>query len=420
MAKKIWLRIIPLITGVFFFSYLDRVNIGFAAVTMNRALGFSNAVFGAGAGAFAIGYALFGIPSTLILHRVGARLWISCMMIGWGVCSALTALVTTPMQLYVVRMALGLCEAGFIPGVIFYFTHWFPNQYRGRALSSFYSIGPLGLLIGGPASSALQSLNGAWGLAGWQWLFVVEALPTVFLAVAIYVLLVDRPSSAHWLSATEKQMLGDMLSSEHAGILSSKTAVSPWQGIRNARVWALAMVYLCIGTSGIGAVFFLPLMIKSMGFSVRTTGLLAGLPGIAAALALPLWGIWRDRSGRGELVVGFACCAIALGLSGAAVLMPSPWALLPISVAMMGFYGSLAAFWTVPSTFLVGASAAVGIGFINVVGNLGNFTGPALLGAAADQWGKYSTGLWLLAAIAATAVAILVAGADSRTKRVVL
>jgi ACS family tartrate transporter-like MFS transporter len=215
-------------------------------------------------------------------------------------------------------------------------------------------------------------------------------------------------------------MLGDMLSSEHAGILSSKTAVSPWQGIRNARVWALAMVYLCIGTSGIGAVFFLPLMIKSMGFSVRTTGLLAGLPGIAAALALPLWGIWRDRSGRGELVVGFACCAIALGLSGAAVLMPSPWALLPISVAMMGFYGSLAAFWTVPSTFLVGASAAVGIGFINVVGNLGNFTGPALLGAAADQGGPYSTGLWLLAAIAATAVAILVAGADSRTKRVVL
>jgi ACS family tartrate transporter-like MFS transporter len=399
---------LPLLTIVFFFSYLDRVNISFAALTMNQALGFSNTVFGRAAGAYAIGYALFAIPSTLLLHRLGARRWISFIMIAWASCSAATAFVRTPQQLMAVRLLLGVAEAGFIPGVIFYFGYWFPSEFRGRALSSFYSIGPLALLIGGPASSAVLSLDGHLAMAGWEWLFIIEALPTVLLAVLVYFVLPDHPAQARWLSVEERQAIDARLSIERLEVERLHTGASPWRTLLRPPVLALAAVYLGIGTSGIGAVFFLPLMIRSMGFSVWNTGLIAALPGMAATVALPFWGWWTDRSRKRAAVVATGCGAIAGGLACTAALLPSPWALIPLSIGMIGFYGCLAAFWALPSAFLTGAAAAAGIGFINLAGNIGNFTGPYLLGWISDATHSYGMGLACLAAIAAIAAGVLV------------
>lgn len=407
--RKVWWHLLPLLTVVFFFSYLDRVNISFAAVTMNQALGLSNTVFGMASGAYSIGYVLFAIPSTLLVHKLGARRWISTIMAAWALCSAATAFVQTPAQLLLVRLALGVAEAGFIPGIILYFTEWFPSERRGRALSAFYCIGPLALLIGGPLSSALLSLDGHGGLAGWQWLFLLEALPTLVLAAIVFAVLPDRPANARWLSDLERTSLMTRLAAERACI---ETGDAGHHGplsrvIFQPRVLRLALVYLSIGTSGIGAVFFLPLMIRSMGYSVLNTGLVAALPGIAAAIALPFWGWWTDRARNPSAVVATACGAIALGLAGSALLMPSPFALLPLSLAMIGFYGCLAAFWALPSAFLVGAAAAVGIGFINLAGNIGNFTGPWLLGWISDRTHSYGAGLIGLAALAALAAGIL-------------
>jgi MFS transporter, ACS family, tartrate transporter len=399
--RKVGRRIVPLMALVLLFNYLDKVNIGFAAVTMNRDLGFSNTVFGAAAGFFAIGYALFGIPSTLLLHRVGARRWISVIMVAWGLCSAATAFVSTAGEMLIARLVLGVAEAGFTPGMIFYFSQWFPSRYRGRVLGAFLLIYPFSLVIGGPFSTALFSLNGSFGLHGWQWLFLIEALPTVALAAVVFALLKDTPADATWLSSAERSWLQTRLAGENARIENTTTGTSIWRQLGSNRVWLLVAANVGLSTSGIGAYFFMPLIIQSMGFSVRNTGLLVALPGIAATLMLPLWGIWADRARHRENVVATACGLIMLGLLGAAPLLPSAWAIIPLSIAMVGFFGGLVAFWTLPSQFFIGASAAIGIAFINIMGNLGTFTGPYLLGWLSDLTGTYEVGLMSLAAIAA-------------------
>jgi ACS family tartrate transporter-like MFS transporter len=405
VRKVIW-RIVPLMALVLLFNYLDKVNIGFAAVTMNKDLGFSNTVFGAAAGFFAFGYALCGVPSTLLLHRLGARRWISVIMVAWGVISAGTAFVSTAREMLIARFILGAAEAGFTPGMIFYFSLWFPNRYRGRVLGAFLLIYPFSLVIGGPFSATLFSLDGSLGLHGWQWLFLIEALPTVVLALVVFVLLKDRPADAGWLSAAEHTWLRAELANEAQSIESAATKPARARPWRERRAWLLLAVNVGLSTSGIGAYFFMPLIIQSMGFSVKNTGLLVALPGIAATVLLPLWGIWADRAKRRETVVGAACALIMLGLLGAAPLLPSVWAIIPLSIAMVGFFGGLVAFWTLPSQYFVGAGAAIGIAIINIMGNLGTFTGPYLLGWLSDKTGTYEAGLMSLAAIAA-ATAIL-------------
>jgi MFS transporter, ACS family, tartrate transporter len=401
--RKVAWRIVPLMAVVLLFNYLDKVNIGFAAVTMNKDLGFSNTVFGAAAGFFAIGYALFGIPSTLLLHRVGARRWICVIMVAWGLCSAATAFVATSGQMLVARFILGMAEAGFTPGMIFYFSQWFPSRYRGRVLGAFLLIYPLSLVIGGPLSTALVSLNGVLGLHGWQWLFLIEALPSVALAALVFALLTDTPAKGTWLSPTERVWLQTQLTGEEARarIENANAESTLWRQLGTKRVWILVAANVGLSTSGIGAYFFMPLIIQSMGFSVRNTGLLVALPGVAATVILPFWGIWADRAKRRETVVAAACVLIMVGLLGAAPLLPSAWAIIPLSIAMVGFFGGLVAYWTLPSQFFVGATAAVGIAFINIMGNLGTFTGPYLLGWLSDLTGTYEAGLISLAAVAA-------------------
>jgi ACS family tartrate transporter-like MFS transporter len=401
---KVWWRIVPLLALVLLFNYLDKVNIGFAALQMNKELGLSNSVFGVASGLFSFGYALAAVPSTLALERIGARRWMSYMMVAWGLCSAGTALVSRPGELVVARVVLGVAEAGFTPGVILYLTYWFPAEYRGRVLASFLLILPLSLVIGGPISGALLSCNGLLGLAGWKWLFLCEGLPTVLLAGIVAGLLADRPGNARWLSNAEKTWLIGQLDEtrpEKTGLVATLRALANW------RVVLLAAALLGITTSGGGALIFLPIVIRSMGFSVGATGLVAALPAVVAAFVFPLWGIWTDRSPRREGVVAVTCLAVSVGLCGAAALLPSPWALVPLTIAFVGFFGSVVPFWTLPPSFLSGASAAAGIALINIAGNLGGFSGPALLGWLSDATRSYNGGLAGLAGPAALAGVIL-------------
>jgi len=406
---KVWWRIVPVLMLGAFCSYLDKVNIGFAALTMNEALGFSNTVFGVGAGLFAIGYALFGIPSTLMVHRIGARRWIAFIAIAWGLFSAGTAFVETPVELFSIRFLLGAAESGYNPGVIFFLSLWFPEEYRGRALGTFMMIGPIGMLIGGPVSSVLLSWDGFLGLDGWQWLFIVEAMPTFFLAALVFFVLADSPAHAAWLSRPERQWLELKLKTERKRIRERQAA--PHNGVLGTfldkRVWILAAVNVGIGTSGIGAIIFLPLVIKSMGYSAWESGLISAIPSGAAAILLPAWGVWSDRARHRESVVIAACAMVFVGLLGTALLLPSSWALVTLCIAMIGFYGSIVSFWTLPSTFLVGASAAVGIAFINIAGNVGMFTGPSIVGWLSDISGTYRAGLACLAVVSSISALIL-------------
>jgi ACS family tartrate transporter-like MFS transporter len=410
LTLKVWWRVVPLLALVLLLNFLDKVNIGFASLQMNQDLGLTNTVFGVAAGLFAVGYALAAVPSTVLLQRVGARRWISLVMVVWGLCSAATALVSRPSELFAARLALGAAEAGFTPGVIFYLNSWFPNEYRGRVLGSFLLILPLALVIGGPLSALLLSWNGWLGLAGWKWLFIVEGLPSALLAVLVLKFLADSPRDAQWLSENERTRLVEQLAAEGARISPLGPHTSPWRTLSDARVVLLALVYHGIAMSGTGALIFLPLVIRSMGFTTRLTGVVAALPALVAALSLPLWGLWSDRSRRREWVVVASCVAIAVGLAGTAVLLPSWLALLSLAVAFVGFFGSVAPFWTLPSSFLTGASAAAGIAAINVAGNLGSFSGPVLFGWLSDLTRSHRAGLTGMAMFAAAAGVLLIAG----------
>lgn len=410
---KVWRRIVPLLSLALLCAYLDRVNIGFAALTMNEALGLTNTTFGFAAGVFAVGYALFAIPSTLMLHRFGARRWIAFIAIVWGVCSAATAFVSTAPELFVVRFLLGAAEAGFAPGAILCFTIWFPSAYRGRVLASFLLISPLGFLVGGPLSSLLLSLDGLHGFAGWQWLFVVEAAPTLLLALALLVWLPDAPSRVHWLNAKEKAWLEGILAAERDAITEARPAAGSVRGaFLDVRVWLLVAVNLAAGTAGIGATMFLPLIVQSMGFSTWEAGFVVTLPALAGGLSLLVWGVVSDRAKNRSLVIAMACAVLATGLLAGALVLPSQWAIAALCLAMAGYNGAVVALWTLPNTFLTGAGAAVGVSIVNVASHLGAFTGPVLLGAVADGAHSYASGLVGLAASAALAIglALVLAG----------
>jgi ACS family tartrate transporter-like MFS transporter len=411
-------RIVPLLAAVLLLSYLDKVNIGFAALQMNKALGLSNSTFGLAAGLFALSYALAAIPSTILLRRVGARRWISWAMLVWGLCSAATAFVASPKQLMLARVALGAAEAGFTPGVIFYLNSWFPKAYRGRILGSFLAILPVSIVVGGPLSSALLSWDGLLGFSGWQWLFLIEGLPTVLLALAVRVFLADTPDDARWLSAKDLAWLKTQLDAEANEIAVSHAAKPSQTGSRRAllrrRAAHLGLVYLGISTSGAGALMFLPLLIRAMGFSMRASSALAAFPALISAAMLPLWGYWTDRAQRREWVVAATCLSLCVGLAGTAIVFPSPWALIPLTLAFIGYFGSVAPFWTLPSSFLTGVAAAASIAAINVTGNIGAFFGPALLGSLSDRFGSYSPGLYLMAIVAlGTSIGVLISDGKS-------
>ncbi len=383
-AKVGW-RLIPFLMLLYFVAYLDRVNVGFAQLQMKSDLGFSDAVYGFGAGIFFLGYFLFEVPSNLVLHRVGARIWIARIMITWGLISALTLFIRTPTMFYVARFLLGLAEAGFFPGIILYLTYWYPAEKRSQMTAWFMSAVALSGLIGGPVSGwILHSFHGHSGLAGWQWLFLLEGLPAIVLGLVVLLFLDNGIAQARWLSDAEKKLLQDRIASESQG----KTHVSALQAVGSPRVWLLALVYFSVVMGLYGLGFWLPLLFKTTGVSDSLTiGWLVAIPYGVSIVAMILVGRHSDAKRERRWHVAIPALLGALGL-----LLSTLWtdntlgAVLTLTLATCGIMTVLPLFWSLPTAFLTGTAAAAGIALINALGNLAGFFGPSIVG-----WVKQTT-----------------------------
>jgi len=396
VLRKIGWRILPFAMLLYFVSFIDRVNIGFAALTMNKDIGLSPASFGLGAGIFCCGYFLFEVPSNLILHRVGARVWIARVMISWGIVSGTTAFVHGPIGFYVLRFLLGLAEAGFFPGMILYFSYWFPASHRAAAISVFMAAAPLSTALGSPLSGALMELHGWHGLAGWQWMFLIEAVPAVLLGVAVLFLLTSRPENATWLTAQERGWLVETLKHEQQNTPRSH---SIWQGLMDRRVLVLALIYF--GTSaGLYALgIWSPQIIARFGLSPLEVGWLNGAPGIAAVVAMVLWSRHSDRTGERTWHVVIACLLAAAGLFYCGVAASLTGVLVALTLVNIGISASKPPLWSMPGRFLTGPAAAAGIAAINALGNLGGFVGPAVIGILKGWTGSFLGGLYFVAGL---------------------
>jgi ACS family tartrate transporter-like MFS transporter len=399
--RKVAWRLIPFMGLMYFIAFLDRVNIGFAALTMNADLGLTQSMFGLASGIFFIGYVLFEVPSNIVMERVGARLWIARIMISWGLLSAATAFVSTPNDLYVLRFLLGVAEAGFFPGMILYLTYWFPPAWRGRILGAFMMALPLSNVIGSPVSTAMLSLQ-AYGLHGWQWMFLLEATPAVVCGFAVLVFLCDGPAKVSWLTREEQNWLQTELARERTG---TTVAHSSLAGLREPRVWFLGLVYfgMLVGTYGCG--FWLPQIVKGFGnLSNLEVGFATALPYATAALTMYVWGKHSDSTGERTWHIALATFVGAIGLAASAYWGNAPVAALAaLCLSVMGLYAALPVFWTLPTSLLAGSAAAAGIALVNSIGNMGGFLGPTLVGYVTEATGSYAAALWTLAGVAALA-----------------
>jgi ACS family tartrate transporter-like MFS transporter len=415
--RKVYIRLLPLLFLAYFICYLDRINVGFAALTMNKDLGFTATVYALAATAFFWGYCLFELPSNIVLEKVGARIWIARIMITWGLFSAATAFVTGATSFAGVRFFLGVCEAGFFPGMILYFTYWFPARYRGRVVGWFMTAIPVAIFLGGPIStSLLVELDGLLGLAGWRWLFLCEAAPAVILGIVVLFYLTDRPAKAKWLEPHEREWLVAELAAERSAVEQVRV-YTVLQSLLNLRVLALAVIYLGIGTASLGLVLFLPQMIKQLGVSNLMTGFATSLPYIVGTIGMIVCGYITDGMHERRWNLFFTCLVAALGLFAAALLTGSLWALAGIAAATVGFYGMKTSFWPLPSTFLSGTAAAAAIAAINSIGNLGGLIGPVAVGWLKDTTGSFEAGVYFLAGCALISAVVTVLMVHERRPR---
>lgn len=402
-------RLIPVMALMYVASFLDRVNVGFAILTMKQDLGFSPEVFGLGAGIFFWGYFLFEIPSNLMLEKFGARMWMCRIMVTWGLISMATAFVQGPTSFYILRFLLGLAEAGLYPGMILYMTYWFPQATRARFIALFLAAVPAASVIGAPLSGWLLGLNGI--LHGWQWMLLLEGLPSLVLGIAVLWLLPDRPATAPWLSAEEKQILEARLADDRRNDIGKHTMSGFWEMLRDKRIWILIIpdFSIVIGLYGMG--LWMPQMIKDLGFSNLETGFLVALPYVVSMVGMVLLGLSSDRSGDRVWHVAGAAFAGALGLIGVVLFANPVLIMLSFCVAAFGIYGALAVFWTLPTAILRGMAAAGGLALLNSFSNLGGFFGPTLMGWLKQSTGTYTMGMLALAAMLAFAgISTLVIG----------
>jgi len=392
---------------LYFIAYLDRVNIGFAALSMNEDIGLSAAAFGFGAGVFFIGYCLFEVPSNLILHRVGARRWIARIMLTWGIISGAMAFVQGPMSLYVLRFLLGVAEAGFFPGIILYLSYWFPARHRAGVTALFMAAVPISIALGSPLSGALLTMDGLLGLRGWQWLFLIEAAPAVILAGVVLVYLTDRPKDAHWLDEEEKAWLIAEMKAEETAVSNAHATQSVLRALTNPKVLALALIYF--GTSaGLYTVgIWSPQIIAQHGVGPVATGFINSVPPILAVLAMVVWARHSDYTGERNWHVVIACLVAAAGLAMAANTTGLLMVVLALVLVSAGVSSAKPPLWSIPTQFLTGSAAATGIAAVNSIGNLGGFAGPYIIGWMKDRTGGYAGGLLSVAA-ALTISAILV------------
>jgi MFS transporter, ACS family, tartrate transporter len=398
--RKVYWRILPFTGLLYLICYIDRANVGFAALTMRGDLGLSQAAFGLGAGtAFFIGYFILEVPSNIILDKVGARLWIARIMITWGLASGATAFVVGPWSFYLVRFLLGLSEAGFFPGMVLFFTYWFPTVHRGRIIAGFMTAIPISIAIGAPVSTTLLELNGIFGLAGWKWMYLCEAVPAVILGVVTLVYLTDRPEQAGWLAPDEKAWLTAELARERRAVESVHT-YSLWQSLYNPRVLALSAIYFGIAAASVGLVMFLAQIVKELGLSNLATGYAASIPYVVGTIGMIVCGYITDRTRERRWNCFFTCLIAVCGLLIAGLTLGTWWSLAGLSIATVGFYGMKPAFWPMPSLFLTGTAAAAGIAWINAVGNLAGTVTPFIVGWMKDATGSFAGGLYVLAAFA--------------------
>jgi MFS transporter, ACS family, tartrate transporter len=423
---KVSRRLVPFLIICYFVAYLDRVNVGFAALTMNQDLGLSQTAFGFGAGIFFIAYFIFEVPSNLLLERFGARKWIARIMLSWGILSGMMAFIPAIARatglgnensFYLLRVLLGVAEAGFFPGIIFYLTLWFPAEYRARIVGYFMAAIPLSTVIGAPISGVLLYLHGGLGLAGWQWLFIIEAVPAIILAVVVFFYLTDRPAGAAWLAPDERTWLAERLALEQR----QRQAVhdySVMQALVNPRVLGLSLVYFGAVATNYGLSFFLPQIVKAFGLNTFLTTLVSATPYVVGLIGMVWWGRRSDRVAERRFHTAFPLFIAAAGIAVSTALDDPLLKMISLCAAGFGIFACLPVFWTLPTAFLSGAAAAAGIAVINSVGNLAGFAGPFAMGWIKDHTGSYAGGLLLLAALGIIAMGIaLILGHDDAAER---
>jgi ACS family tartrate transporter-like MFS transporter len=388
-CRKAAIRLIPLLAIAYFFNYLDRTNVGFASLTMNEDLGLTASQFGFAAGIFYIGYCLFEVPSNLALYRFGARRWLARIMITWGLCSAATAFAQGPTSYAVIRLLAGIAEAGFFPGVIFFMSLWFPQQYRTRVMAWFLFAIPISSVLGGPLSAVMLEMNGIWGVTGWQWLLVLQGLPACIIGLVCLKMLADKPADAHWLTAREREALQSAIDAEH----ESKGTHSFRQSISDVRVWLLAAILFSyiIGILGIGV--WLPQILKTHSLTTTQIGWVSAIPYLIASIAMLLWAKILARKRRYILHLAITCATGAAGFICSVVYNDLIPALIGLTVALIGLSSVRTCFYSIPATFLSKQAAAGGIAFINAVGSLGGLVGPYAVGVLKDVTHSFNAGL---------------------------
>jgi ACS family tartrate transporter-like MFS transporter len=395
--RKIYVRLLPFAILSYVLAYIDRINVSFAGLTMRGDLDMSATAFGFAVGTFYWGYFIFEVPSNVILEKVGARIWIARIMVTWGMLAGLTAAVTGSTSFAIVRFLLGAAEAGFFPGLVLYFTYWFPSRHHARIVSSFLIGLPIAVAAGAPISTTLLGLDGMFGLRGWQIMYIAEAVPTVVIGIVTLFVLTDRPEQAKFLTADERSWLATKLASERKAKEDLRT-FTLWQALYNPKVLLLALNYLGIVTASLGMLIFIPQIIKSLGnYDNMTVGWLTMIPYVCGGIGMVVWGRISDRMNERRWNLLAACVVSTLGLVMAGMTMGTWWALVGMSIAAIGFYGSKGPFFAMPPIFLSGTALAGGIAWINSIGNLGGFFGPLYVGVMKDATGSFAGGLYGLA-----------------------
>ena len=397
VVRTLTWRLVPFLFLLYIVAYLDRINVGFAALQMQQHLAFTDAVYGFGAGVFFAGYFLFQVPSNLVLQRGGARRWIAFLMLTWGIISASMCLVGSVRSFYALRFLLGAAEAGFFPGIILYLKNWFPARSRARTVAMFMTAAPLSGVVGGPLSGALLGLHQKAGLAGWQWMFLLEGIPAILLGAIVWVYLVDCPALAPWLSKEQSFWLEQTLREEErqlAGVSTSGVLAAFAIG----QIWILALVYFGLTSVSYGISMWLPKLIKTLsGVSTFSVGLLSAIPYVAAVVAMVSVGLHSDRSGERRWHAALPAFAGAGALVLAANMTSPVPAIFLISIAVLGVFSMLGPFWAMSTASLPDTAAAAGIAFINSVGNLGGFLGPSVIGVVRTSTGQFKNGLIIVA-----------------------
>ncbi len=398
MARVTW-RLLPFLLLLYIISWLDRVNVGFAKLQMNEDLGLSDTMYGFGAGIFFLAYAACEIPSNLLLVRYGARIWIARIMITWGLISAGMMFVQGEWSFYFMRVLLGAAEAGFLPGIVYYLSQWFPRAHRAKAVSWFMIGIPLSIVFGGPLSGWLLGFDGHLGLHGWQWMFLVEGLPAVLLGFVVLGFLTEKPADARWLTAEQRTWLSGRIEAEHNAAVAQH-GVSLRQALAHPTVWMLAVIMFCCQTGSYGLTLWVPTIVKGLsGYTDLQVGLFSAIPYIAAAIGMVLIGRSSDRTGERFLHVAVPSAIGALGFVATGMISAPMAAMVALSVAAVGDYATRGPFWALPGRFLSGSSAAAGIALINAMGAVGGFIGPYAVGYLKDTTGSFRSPLYLLAGI---------------------